>query len=68
MVLFQTQSPNTLRHFSHIGTFHNNGELEAAIREWMRISEPNNHGDGLFNLAPRRKTCIKVLRDFVGTK
>jgi hypothetical protein len=48
---------------SQLGTFNNNGELEAAIREWMRIREPNIHGD-----VPRTKTCINVLRDFVGTK
>jgi hypothetical protein len=53
---------------SQLGTFNNNGEIEAAIREWMRIREPNIHGDGLFNLVPRTKTCINVLRDFVRTK
>jgi len=60
--------PSTLRHLPQLGIFHNNGELEADIREWVRIRQPNIHGDGLFNLVPRRKTCINVFRDFVRTK
>jgi hypothetical protein len=48
---------------SQLGTFNNNGELEAAIREWMRIREPNIHGD-----VKKTKKCINVLTDFVRTK
>jgi len=42
-----------------------NGEVEKALREFLRKQGPDFCPDGIFNLVPRWDRCFPVLRDYV---
>jgi len=46
-----------MKHVSHLGTFHSNGEMEMAIRKWLPIQEHD------LKLMLRWDKYIIVLRD-----
>jgi histone-lysine N-methyltransferase SETMAR len=47
----------------HLGgrRFHSNGEVEMAVRERLRMQEPDLYLDGIFKLVPKSDKCIDVL-------
>jgi hypothetical protein len=45
--------------------FHDNKE-EMAVRETLRMQEPDFYRDGIFKFVPRWHKCINVLEDYVG--
>jgi hypothetical protein len=45
--------------------FHSNEEVQMAVREWLRVQEPDFYSDGVFKLVPRWDKCISVLGDHV---
>jgi hypothetical protein len=46
-----TQSPIPLSHLSHRGIIHNCEEVEIAVRERLRMQQPDLSRDGLLELA-----------------
>jgi hypothetical protein len=49
--------------FSHRGTFHNNKEVEMAVRERLRRQDPDLYREGIFQLVPKWDKFINVSRD-----
>jgi hypothetical protein len=51
----------------HLGgrRFHNNEEVEMAVREWLWMQEHDLYRNGIFKLVPRWDKCINVLGDYV---
>jgi len=45
-------------HMSHAGTFHNNEEIEMAVREWLQMQDPDYCHDRIFNLVPYWDKCL----------
>ena len=41
--------------------FHNNEEVEVAVREWLRMQERDLYHDRIFRLVPRYNSCISLL-------
>jgi hypothetical protein len=48
-----------------LGTCHNNEEVEVAVRESLRMQEPDISRDGTVKLVPRRDKRITALGDCV---
>jgi hypothetical protein len=40
--------------------FHDNGEVEMAVRECFRIQEPDLYHDGILKLLRREGKCISI--------
>jgi hypothetical protein len=45
--------------------FHSFEEVEMAVREWLRMQEPDFYPDGIFKLVPRWDKCISVPKNNV---
>jgi hypothetical protein len=45
--------------------FHNNGVMEMAVCEWLKMEELDLYCDRIFKFVPRWDKCISVFRDDV---
>jgi hypothetical protein len=45
--------------------FHNNEEVEMAVREWLQMQKPDFCCDGIFKLVPRSEKCMNKPGDYV---
>jgi hypothetical protein len=52
----------------HLGgrRFHSSEEVEMAVRELLRMQQPDFYCDGIINLVPRREKFINILGVYVG--
>jgi hypothetical protein len=48
--------------------FHNNQEVETAIREWLPLQKPDFYRGGNFKLVPRLGKRMNVFADYVENK
>ena len=47
--------------------FDSNKGGEMAVREWLRLQNPDFYGGGIFELVPKWDKCTSVLEDCVET-
>jgi hypothetical protein len=40
---------------------HNDGEMQIATREWLRMQRPDLNSEGISSLTPRLDKCIGLL-------
>jgi hypothetical protein len=45
--------------------FHNNEEVEMAVREWLRTQKLDFYRDEVFKFLPGWDKCVNVLGDYV---
>jgi hypothetical protein len=58
---FPLYSPGTVMHSSHLGTFHNNEEVEMVVRERPRMRGPDFYRDDIFTHVPSWDECLNVI-------
>jgi hypothetical protein len=54
-----------LKQRSGIGPFESNGKVGMAIREWLRMREPDSFREGIFKPRPKCDKWISVLGSYV---
>jgi hypothetical protein len=47
-----------------LGLFRNNEEVEIALRQHLRIQDPDFCHDGISNLVQIRDKCVNVIGDY----
>jgi hypothetical protein len=51
-------------HFSHLGTFYNNKEVEMAARDGLSSQQPDFYTEGTFQSVPRSNESVNVPGDY----